>query len=226
MTRTRFFSIAAAVLLVAAASNATTIRRLTLDQVRDNAESIFIGHVVSSTVRAVANGELQATDYVVEVSEVLYGRVPATTTVTYLGGPARAIEDVPAPEVDRDYVFFRTEQPGNTTVGWGQGLFRIETASVNGVDRKVLISADGEPLMIANGALSRGRRVAVNGGKVVPLVTTESLVRQRVEGTATNADGSLAPAAKPVARVSSAATTFATLDDLRAFVRMRATSSR
>ncbi len=226
MTRFRFFSVAAAVFLVAAASNATTIRRLTLDQVRDGAESIFIGHVVSSTVRAVANGELQATDYVVEVSEVLYGRVSPTTTVTYLGGPARVVEDAPVPQMDRDYVFFRTGQPGNTTVGWGQGLFRIDTASVNGVERKVLISADGEPLMIANGALSRGRRVTVNGGKIVPLITSDSLVRQRVEGPATTADGSLAPAVKPVPRVSPAATAFATLDDLRAFVRMRATSSR
>lgn len=228
MTRRNHFVSLTILFLVTISLPATTIRRLSLEDVRDRAESIFIGHVASTSVRAVANGQLQATDYTIEVIETLYGSVPATTTVTFIGGPARPVEGAPRLDVDRDYVFFRTRQPNNTTVGWNQGLYRIETANVDGVDRKVLISGDGESLVMRNGALSRGRRVSLANGRIVPVVTpAHEVVQQAVEGVATNADGTPARRAPRVTKASAPALeTFATLDDLRTFVRMRGTKAR
>lgn len=225
--RLRFLSLALLV-VVAGTLSATTIRRLSLDQVRDHAESIFIGHVVSTSVRTVANGSMQATDYAIAVTETLYGTVPDVTTVTYIGGPAQWVEGVPRIEIGRDYVFFRTRQPNNTTVGWGQGIYRIDTANVDGVDRKILISGDGESLVMKNGALARGRRVTVTAGKIVPLVAPPpEIVQQAVEGVAVNADGTPAKRAPRVTRTSAPAVeTFATVDDLRTFVRARSAKSR
>jgi len=72
--------------LLAVTASATTLRRFTLEEVRDRAESIFVGRVVSSSVRPIVNGQLVATDYTIEVQEVLAGKVAATTTVTYVPG--------------------------------------------------------------------------------------------------------------------------------------------
>ncbi|MEA2491652.1 MAG: hypothetical protein QOH21_3444, partial [Acidobacteriota bacterium] len=65
---------------------ATTLRRYTLLEVRDAADTIFVGVPASSSTRVVADGKIVVTDYAIDVKEVLNGTVAATTTITFPGG--------------------------------------------------------------------------------------------------------------------------------------------
>src|SRR5947207_2809967 len=189
--------------LLAATASATTLRRFTLEEVRDRAESIFVGRVVSSSVRPVVNGQLVATDYTIEVQEVLAGKVGATTTVTYLGGKDgrydMGVAGSPVLESGATYVFFRIGQPNNTTVGWGQGLYRLESARVGGETRTVLISGDGESLRMIDGKLTRGERIQVRDGALLKMAAEpETAEAKNTNGVATNYDGTPARAVRPV----------------------------
>ena len=200
--------------LLGVTASATTLRRFTLEEVRDRAESIFVGRVVSSSVRPVVNGQLVATDYTIDVQEVLSGGVGAQTTVTYLG-----VAGSPILESGATYLFFRLGQPNNTTVGWGQGLYRVETARVNGEARTVLISGDGETLRMIDGKLTRGERMQLRDGALVKMAAEPSTAdAKNTNGVATNYDGSPARAVRPVAAAAAPSGTFATLDDVRDFV--------
>jgi hypothetical protein len=223
----RFLVLAVAVAIAATAS-ATTMRRYTLEEVRDRADSVFVGRVVSSSVRPVMNGQLVATDYAIEVSEVLAGTVGATTTVTYLGGKDAhydvAIAGSPTLESGRTYLFFRTREPNNTTVGWAQGLYRLETVKVDGAVRTILISGDGEMLRMTHGKLVRAETVAVREGALVK-VAAESPNGgdpRDTNGVALNADGTPARRVAPSTAVAAEAPgSIATMDDVRLFVRSR-----
>lgn len=197
---------------VAVVSWTTTIRRYTLDEVRDNAEIVFTGHVVSSAPLPVMDGQLIATRYTVAVEEVLQGTAGKTTTITYLGAGQNG---APALLKGKRYLFFKTGQPNDTTVGWGQGLYEFETVATAGGSRTILVSGDGEPLVLQNGKLARGSRVAVAGGHLTADTMASSEPQDAV--TAFNADGSPAPrVAAP--RTIAAAPSFATFNDLRRFV--------
>ncbi|MBV9493931.1 MAG: hypothetical protein JOZ54_06775 [Acidobacteria bacterium] len=223
----RFLSLAA-VVAIAATASATTMRRYSLEEVRDHAEAVFVGKVVSSTVRPVMNGQLVATDYSIEVSDVLSGEVPAITTVTFLGGKDAhydvAIPGSPALEAGRSYLFFRTKQPNNTTVGWGQGLYRIEKVKTAGAEQTVLISGDGELLRMSHGTLVRGEAVTVRDGALVKIASSDSQAgdARDTNGVAFNADGTPARRVGPATAVAAEAPgTAATLEDVRIFVRSR-----
>lgn len=207
-------------------ASATTMKRYTLLEVRDAAETVFIGEAVSMSTRLVANGKFVATDYVINVKEVLSGNVGSTTTITFLGGKhgerEMSITGSPSLEPGQTYVFFRTRQPNNTTVGWAQGLFRVETARVAGVNRPVLVSGEGLQLVLENGKVALGSRVDVVGGEIRKVAThadEHSLDAPNALGTPMNADGTPARRVKPVQSNAIAIETPATLDDLRAFVR-------
>lgn len=212
---------------IAASASATSMRRYSLEEVRDRAESVFVGRVVSSSVRPVMNGQLVATDYSIEVGEVLAGTVGATTTVTYLGGKDSrydvAIAGSPALETGRSYLFFRTKQPNNTTVGWGQGLYRVENVRVNGAEQTVLISGDGEMLRVSHGRLVRAESVLVREGALVKVAGDAHAGDPRdANGIAMNADGTPARRVAPAtATASEGPGSIATLDDVRLFVRSR-----
>ncbi|HEY0139546.1 MAG TPA: hypothetical protein VGF48_01550 [Thermoanaerobaculia bacterium] len=217
----------AAVLLalgLSLSAGATTMKRYSLLEVRDAAETVFIGEAVSMSTRLVANGKIVATDYVINVREVLSGNVGSTTTVTFIGGKHGEREmyaaGSPSLEPGQTYVFFRTRQPNNTTVGWSQGLFRVETARVNGVNRPVLISAEGLQLNLEGGTLALGSKVNVVGNELRKVAAHQhDLDAPTPLGTPTNADGTPARRVKPVAPNAVSIETPASLDDLRAFVR-------
>ena len=217
----------AAVLLaigLSLSAQATTMKRYTLLEVRDAADTVFIGEAVSKSTRLVANGKIVATDYVINVKEVLSGTVGATTTVTFIGGKHGEREmyaaGSPSLEEGQTYVFFRTRQPNNTTVGWSQGLFRVESARVNGVDRPVLISGEGQQLVLENGTLALGSKVELFGNELRKVATHQhDLDAPNALGTPTNADGSPARRVKPIETNAVSIETPASLDDLRAFVR-------
>ncbi|HEV7922673.1 MAG TPA: hypothetical protein VGR02_17960 [Thermoanaerobaculia bacterium] len=223
----RLLSLAIA-LAIAASASATSMRRYSLEEVRDRAESVFVGRVVSSSVRPVMNGQLVATDYTIEVGEVLAGTVGATTTVTFLGGKDSrydvAIAGSPALANGRSYLFFRTKQPNNTTVGWNQGLYRVEKVNLNGTEQTVLISGDGEMLRMTHGRLVRAESVTVRDGALVKAAVGDAHAGDPRDGNgvALNADGTPARRVAPSnAAAAEGPGSIATMDDVRLFVRSR-----
>ena len=218
MRRSAFFALA---VLFTVAAGAATIQRYSLDEVRDHAAAIFTGHVVSSSTRPVLDGRAMTTDYLIEVDELLHGVVGARTTVSYLNA---GHEGAPALQPGTEYLFFRSAEPNNTTIGWGQGLFRIEDVKSGDVTRKVLISDDGETLTLVNGRLARGPRAIVAGGRLVTETAAAGQTEARTTGAAVgmNANGTRAVRTRPTAATNRAqTTTYATLDDVRRFVAAR-----
>lgn len=209
------------ILLLLPITAAAKMRRLTLEDVRDKADAIFIGRVTASSVRPVLNGSAETTDYVVAVSEVLYGAVGQTTTVSFFGSAKFHVEESPLLEQGREYVFFRTAKPANTTVGWRAGLFTVETAMVGKKNRTVFISGDGAPLLKVEGGLAQGDPVMLRNGKIVARTAPASVVEARNTNAVPEGNVRFSPHrnVQPAARAQSG--TFATLDDLRAFVRAK-----
>lgn len=207
-------------LLIPLTASATRIPRLTLEEVREKAGSIFSGRVVSSAPRAIMDGKLSVTDYTIEVAEVFHGQVGSHATVTCLGSAKAVVIGAPKLEMGRTYVFFRNRQPNFTTVGWGQGLFTIETAKVGETSRTVLVSGDGEALTVVNGRLSRGPAVEVRDNRLV--VASAEQTEPSQGGIALNADGTPARRLRaPVSAGQPESPSYATLDDLRTFVRSK-----
>jgi hypothetical protein len=220
-----------ALLMVAAAmpTNGATVRRLPLEEVRDNSVSVFRGEVIGRSMRLSEQGNMVWTDYEISVSEHLGGTDPgATTTVSFAGGAAGGmiitIPGVPRLEVGEAWVFFLQEgdrRPA-ATVGWGQGLFRVARVSLEGQMRDLIVSWDGEPLEIGDdGRLARGPLVLAENGTVrdADLVHGERGARMN-EPIFTAASGETLPRV-PVAEPEAtplAQRRFATLDDLRLFV--------
>lgn len=222
--------------LVASASLpafATRVRRLSLQQVREQSESIVVGQVAGATTRAGETGKMVWTDYQVKVIETLSGEPRSgVMTVSFAGGEAGGLNvglaDVPQLEAGRTYLFFLQKSEGKhypmPTVGWGQGLFRLETATIDGAKKNFFVSLDGEPLQMRDGKLARGAHIEIENGSVVTArqFSADAPEPTRMSSpTVLNGDGSAAPApiqlrstspAQPQQRV------FATLDQVRDFV--------
>lgn len=223
----------ATVLAVAmvAPSEAATVRRLQLEEIRDGASSIFWGQVVDQSTR-LAEGRIVWTDYRISVSEYLRGPNPgALTTVSYAGGTkgdvSIGIHGMPRLEIGRTYLFFINpdrqdgRRPINATIGWGQGLYRIERVEIDGAKRDLLVSWDGEPLeMSDDGRILRGPGVDVRNGSVVDLAARRQAdISRAADPTFTTPDGKPVPQHwGPRPERSVRQRNFATLDDLRAFV--------
>ncbi|HVT03221.1 MAG TPA: hypothetical protein VHL58_07555, partial [Thermoanaerobaculia bacterium] len=108
---------------------ATRVRRLSLDQVRDQAQSIVVVDVLNQSARVGEGAKMVWTDYQVRVRETLKGTdTGALMTVSFAGGQAGGLDvglsDVPSLEIGKRYVLFlQSGQLHPTpTVGWGQGL--------------------------------------------------------------------------------------------------------
>jgi hypothetical protein len=210
-------------------AEAATVRRLALDDVRDQSASIFWGQVVDRTTRAGAEGKMAWTDYEISVTEHLKGIDPGVRTiVSFAGGTVGdlsvGIAGVPRLTIGQNYVFFI--QDGSlrptATVGWGQGLFRIERVNLGGETRDILVSYDGEPLQItAGGEIARGPAVRIENGSVwdasLRLDPASGRMSDPVftaaDGTAIPQSPRTAPEVTPLLERS-----FASIDDLRAFV--------
>lgn len=220
---------AAALVSLALPATATRIKRMSLDELREQSQSVIVGQVVGSTTRA---GEAKSvwTDYQVKVVETLKGgQQPAIRTISFVGGSLgdreMGVDGVPRLQSGRTYVFFLNgegQQLAAPTTGWGQGLYRVESATVNGVKMQTLISNDGEPLELdTKGRLIRGVAVRVDNGRVVELSKSTGESRRVEMSSAINADGSTSPVAP--SRQAAAASTprsrrFASLEQLRAFM--------
>ena len=130
---------------------------------------------------------------------------------------------MPTLENGASYVFFLKADPGllpMPSMGWGQGIYRVQDIDLNGAKRQTLISVDGEPLEVdAQGQLLRGRSVRVVDGAVRDASVANT---NRVAPTAViRSDGSLAPIdSSMMKRTTTAAPQhrFATLSQVRDFV--------
>lgn len=212
-------------------ANAARVRRLSLAEVRDRASSIIVGEVVSRSARVGDAGGMVWTDYQVRVVESLRGSRSAgeLTTLTFAGGQAGGLDlgvgGVPKLATGRRYVFFIDAREGRAvpTIGWGQGLFTVEqiTGKTPG---QALISMEGEPLEVREGKLTRGGRVSVSGGRLLPLAEQQKSKRLTVSRKY-NGDGSKRTLS-PRPNVAGTTARLATLSDLRAFVNGAMTEER
>ena len=206
-------------------ARATSVRRMTLTEIRDLSDSVVLGIVVGSETRLGAEGRMVWTDYRLNVQKTLLGRErKSLITVSVAGGRHGnldiGIAGAPELEVGETYVLFlEQDRPyAVPTVGWGQGLFRVREASVAGKSRSVLISYDGEPLEIRDGELQRGARAEIREGKLVRMPEAQRPLRQ-AEPVGRNADGTAALAAPSIDTGKAApASRPATLDELQGFL--------
>lgn len=194
--------------LVAIPISATRVQRLSLTAIRDSASGVFVIEVLGSSMR-VGDARMVWTDYRVRIVDVLRGGALNTGDVIKLpfaGGEAEGlsvgIEGVPRLQTGARYVVFLDPVAKRPVpaIGWGQGLFRIES---DGGDER-LTSVDGESLRVdRSGALRRSSSVEAHHRLADPLTF--------------NGDGSVAvQVPQPLHRNESRP---ASLDDLRQFVR-------
>ncbi len=214
-----------------------TVRRFQLDEVRDRSVSVFWGQVVDRSTRIGTEGKMVWTDYEISVAEHLRGRDPGVRTVVSFAGGTQGSLSIGIPGVPRlntgdNYMFFIQEgslRP-TATVGWGQGLFRIERVNLGGTMRDIMVSYDGEPLqMTPEGTLERGSLVRVENGGVWDMTDRLDPASVRMSdpeftdgaGRAVDRQARPAPQATPILERR-----FATLDDLRMFVDGRISAQR
>jgi hypothetical protein len=215
-------------LLLPAVADAVRVKRLTLAELRDQADSIVIATPITKEVRLESNPDAVWTDYVIEIQEVLAGNDSAgTRTISFAGGDYQGLEmgvvDLPTIDIGKTYLLIlNTEQKwACPTVGWGQGIFEF----VGGTDysnSRALVSFDGEPLEMGPGGLERGPRVRVDNGDLVDIPTLRPSMRLENESgpIVTDYQGKeiaqpIQKAPEPAARVADRA--FASLQDVRDF---------
>ena len=114
---------------------ATTIRRLSLDDLVAKADSIVVGRVIDSRTFWANDRKLILTNYTLEVQESLKGSTARTIIVTTIGGQIEKsllqVPGMPAFETNESAVLFLEKSGGYTTViGLKQGKFAISNGEV------------------------------------------------------------------------------------------------
>jgi hypothetical protein len=216
--------------LVSTPSVATKVQLLTLSQINTVAESVVVGVVTTTSTRADADRKMVWTDYQLTIQETLRGpRQDATMRVSFAGGTTGGLSigivGSPRLEQGKRYVLFLFPQSSmvSATVGWGQGIFRVEDVTVGTTPKTVLISYDLQPLELdQQGRLFRGTPVENRGGQLRSMEPPVQEFPRASEPTVYDAQGRPVPQPPQQAAVAPSAVTdrsFATLDDLRQFVR-------
>src|SRR5215467_15501377 len=82
----RFLTSVCFILGVLVSAHATTVRRLSFDNLIAKAEAIVTGQVIDSRSYRTPDGKLILTSYTVQVGEQLKGKTGPTVTVTVVGG--------------------------------------------------------------------------------------------------------------------------------------------
>jgi hypothetical protein len=115
---------------------ATTVRRLSFDDLVAKAEVIVAGQVTESRSYWTSDKKLILTTYTVQVGESIKGKVPATLTVTAVGGKVGntilRVSGMPEFQRGENAVLF-LEHSGNylTLVGLNQGKFSTSNGEVS-----------------------------------------------------------------------------------------------
>jgi hypothetical protein len=133
----RFLSLFALcfVLLSAHSSFATSVERLSLEDLVKKARTIVVGKVTASRTYWSADRKFILTDYTIAVDESVKGQSPRSMSVTTVGGKVGDLElyvaGMPSFVKGEDAVIF-VEQSGayQTVVGLGQGKFTVTNGEV------------------------------------------------------------------------------------------------
>lgn len=135
MTKRLIFSFAL-ILLLTIAAQATTVERLTLDDLVKKSQQIVVGKVRDSRTYWSGNGKLIFTSYTIEVQENLKGRTSRTVELTTIGGTmgdvTLHVAGMPAfNKGESAVVFIETTGVYSTVVGLGQGKFTVTHGEVS-----------------------------------------------------------------------------------------------
>lgn len=117
-------------------AQATTVRRLSFDDLVRKAEIIVSGQVTDSRTYRSNDGKLIFTSYTVQVAETLKGKTPATVTVTTIGGKlgntVLHVSGMPQFQTGENAVLFLEHSGAYTTVvGLNQGKFNVSNGEVS-----------------------------------------------------------------------------------------------
>jgi hypothetical protein len=130
-------------LFLAAGLGATTLERLTVDQMVEKSTSIVRGKVLSAS--PVQRGSLIYTVYRVQVAEWIKGSSTKTTAEVYvpgglINGRRQSIAGAPALELGAEYVVFVWQSPSGTPhiIGLSQGVLSVKMSTSAGTAEAVL----------------------------------------------------------------------------------------
>jgi len=132
----RFLSAITLVLFFSVASLATTVERLTLDDMVKKAHIIVQARVRSAKTHWSADGKLILTTYTLEVHETLKGEAIRSVELTTIGGKIGTltlyVSGMPSFDAGEDAVVF-VEKSGrfSTVVGLNQGKFAVRNGEVS-----------------------------------------------------------------------------------------------
>jgi len=130
-------------------SHATTVERLSLDDLVKKANRIVIGKVANARTHWSSDRRLILTTYTIEVAETMKGQTGRTAEFTTIGGKIGDVElhvaGMPNLDPGEDaVVFIEQTRTFSTVVGLGQGKFSIRNGEVsNAIDD--LTFPDGRP---------------------------------------------------------------------------------
>ena len=124
------------VLTLLVSAHATTVRRLSFDNLIAKSEAIVAGQVIDSQTYRTPDGKLILTSYTVQVGEQLKGTTPPTVTVTTVGGrignTILRVSGMPQFQNGESAVLFLEHSGAYTTVvGLNQGKFSISNGEVS-----------------------------------------------------------------------------------------------
>lgn len=129
-------------------SYASTVERLSLDDMVKKAQTIIQGKVRSSRTHWSANGKLILTTYTIDVAETIKGQQSKSVELTTIGGTIGDlmlyVSGMPAFQTGEDAVVFIEKSAGfSTVVGMSQGKFEVHNGEVSNTVTQ-LSFADGK----------------------------------------------------------------------------------
>jgi hypothetical protein len=131
----RLITSCALIFLICTSSFATTVVRLSLDDMIRKAQSIVHGRVRSRTTHWSSNGKLILTTYTMDVQETIKGPASQSVELTAIGGKIGAltlyVSGMPSFETGEEAVVF-IEKSGaySVVVGLSQGKFSVRNGEV------------------------------------------------------------------------------------------------
>jgi hypothetical protein len=134
--RAQYFLLIAAIVSIVTPLSATSVRRLSFEELIRTASTIVEGSVVDSHTYRSADGKLILTSYTINVQENLKGTPGSTLTVTTVGGrignTILHVAGVPVFQPGEKAVLFLEKTGMHTTVvGLNQGKFAISNDAVS-----------------------------------------------------------------------------------------------
>ena len=143
-------------------SHATTVERLTLDDMARKSHSIVLGTVRGSRTFWTSDGKLILTTYTVEVQESLKGQSGRTAELTVIGGQVGDtvlhVAGMPSFRDGETAIVFIEQSGGySVVVGLGQGKFKVSNGEVENAPAD-LTFADGRPARVVKMPLATFRQ--------------------------------------------------------------------